>query len=131
MNKWQAIDKFWNSFGIPAYDETSVPEFIIKDGKKVENKPPYITYNCAVGNLGQPVGVNASVWYESNSWQAISLKVDEISEYIGYGGKVIPIENEQFLWVKKGTPFAQRMSDTNDKIRRVYLLVEIDFLTEN
>ena len=38
MDKIQALDRFWNAFGIPAYDKNSVP-----DGAK----PPYITYDVA------------------------------------------------------------------------------------
>ena len=41
-NKWQAIDRFWNSFGIPAYDESSVPQ-----GATM----PYITYHAEVASL--------------------------------------------------------------------------------
>ena len=38
MDKSQALNTFWNSFGIPAYDEYTVP-----DGTSI----PYITYDTA------------------------------------------------------------------------------------
>ena len=123
MDKWQAIHNFWNSFGIPAYDENSVDTG--------ENAPPmpYITYNAGIGALDQVLSLTASIWYESSSWTEISKKADEIAEAIGTGYKIYTLD-KGFLWITRGQPFAQRMSDpTSDNIRRIYIITNAEFLT--
>ena len=121
MNKAQAIDTFWNSFNIPAYDENSVPE---------DATFPYITYSESTDSIGNVVMLNASIWDRSTSWEGISLKAEEIAQKIAeYGHDTIKIDNG-YIWLVKGAPFAQRMSDPNDdKIRRIYLNVLGEFLT--
>lgn len=123
MDKWQALQAFWSGYGIPAYDENSV--------YSGANSPemPYITYEAATGSIDSDVLLTASIWYKSTSWAAISQKADEISRDIGMGGKIIPYENGA-LWVKRGQPFSQRMSE-NDKVRRMYLNIQVEFLSEN
>ena len=69
MTKGQAIQKFWESFGIPAYDETTVPD---------DAQLPYITYSVHTGSLGDLCITNASLWYKSYSWKEISEKTEEI-----------------------------------------------------
>jgi hypothetical protein len=121
MNKAQALDKFWNSFGIPAYDELTVPE---------EAVMPYITYSVTTGRLEDVVNLSASIWYHSQSWKDISLKAEEIAEKIT---KMMPptiqIDNGR-LYIALGDPFAQRMDDpSSDTVRRIYLNVQAEFLT--
>ena len=120
MDKSQAIDNFWNSFGIPAYDENTVPDSATF---------PRITYNVETDSLDNPVGMNASLWYRSKSWKEISQKADEIGERIV---KMIPptiqIDGGR-VYITKGSPFAQRMNDPDDSIRRIYLSIEAEYLT--
>lgn len=118
MDKIQAYNSFWNSFGIPAYDELSVPD---------EAKPPYITYQTASDDFGNSLFLNASIWYRSTSWVDITHKEQQISEYIGRGGRSIPYDDGAF-WIVKGSPWAQRMSDEDDMIRRIVLQYNIEFL---
>lgn len=118
-DKWQAIHAFWNSFGIPAYDETSVPDDAVM---------PYITYNAAVSEFESTVMLNASLWYNSTSWAAISQKADEIAQSIN-GYRLEPLKDNQYLFLSKGTPFAQRLEDTNDRIRRIFINVMGEFFT--
>ena len=121
MDKAQTLNNFWNLFGIPAYDETTVPDDAVM---------PYITYSVASDSLGNVVNLSASIWYYSKSWKDITLKKDEISRYIGPGGKSIKLDGG-YVWICRGTPFAQRMEDTNDSVRRIYLNIQAEFLTEN
>ena len=116
MNKWQAINQFWNSFGVPAYDENSVPDDAVM---------PYITYNVSIGDFDAPVSMYASVWYKSMLWRDISLKVDEISERIT-PYKLIPLDNHEYVYITKGSPFAQRMTDS-DTVKRVYVNITAEF----
>jgi len=123
MDKWQAIHNFWNGFNIPAYDATSV--------YSGENSPqtPYITYEAQTGALGQVLTLTASIWYRSSSWEDISKKADEIAEYIGVGYAIADVDGG-YVWLTRGQPFAQRMSDVeDDMIRRIYIIVNAEFLT--
>ena len=119
MNKAQAIHQFWNSFSIPAYDESTVSPDI---------ELPRITYEYAEDNLDNVVFLSGSLWYKGMSWQAISDKAEEIAAYID-NGLIISIDNG-YIYITRGTPFAQRMSDENNQIRRIYINIQVEFLTQ-
>lgn len=120
MDKAQAIHNFWNSFGWKAYDETSVPD---------NAEMPYITYAVRTDSIGYEVNLYASLWDRTTSWQRISKKAEEIAEYIQRQNPIsIPIDNGR-LYITKDTPFAQRMSDEDDMVRRIYLICNGEFLT--
>lgn len=130
MNKSQALDHFWNSFGLPAFDENSVPEKIPDgQGNLVPLPFPYITYTNITDSLNNVVTLNASIWDRSTSWERISLKAEEMAKAIGeYGHKSIKLDNG-YVWFVKGSPFAQRMGDPEKDIKRIYLNVQAEFLT--
>lgn len=125
MDKWQAQYSFWSRFGWPAINELSEV-----DDKDIGYR--YITYEAVDGDLDTPILTNVSLWDRSTSWKDISEKSDEISNYIGRGGVVVPVNNGA-MWVKKpsGTPFAQPMTTGYDdmQIKRIRLAVEIEFIT--
>ncbi len=131
MNKSQAITEFWNSFGIPAFDETTVPEYIDDGhGNQVKLVPPYITFNIVEDSLNSVVNLYANIWYKSTSWREITLKTAEIAKrLVEMQPPTIELDNGR-LYLTKGTPFAQRMSEpTDDTIRRMYINVQAEFLT--
>lgn len=116
-DKWTAINSFWNSFDLDAYDVNTVPK---------NASMPYITYEASVGGLDQPVLQSASLWYRSPSWQEISQKALDIEESIG-GGSGVEYTGGR-MWVTKGTPFAQRMNEpSDDMVRRMVLQVAVEF----
>lgn len=121
-DKAQALYQFWSSFGLSTYDESSVPT-----GSNAP-KFPYITYSVVTDNLGNNVGLTGSLWYRSSSWAAISQKAEEIAKRLE---NLSPIKIEGgYMWLKRGSPFAQRMSDPNDDmIRRIYINITAEFLT--
>ncbi len=117
MDKWQALNTFWNRFDLVAYDENTVP-----DGAAL----PYITYMASTGEIDEPIYLTASIWYRSNSWTEVSQKADEISNYIG-GGAGESYDGGR-LWITKSIPFAQRMSEASDyQVRRILLQVNAEF----
>lgn len=121
MDKAQAIQYFWSQFELMAYDENAVPD---------DAQYPYITYQAVTDSLDYVVGMSASLWYRSTKWEEISQKAEEISEYITIGGKVIPLDYG-YLWIFRGTPFAQRMIDENDPlVKRIYINISAEFLTD-
>ena len=116
-DKWTAINSFWNSFKLPAYDENTVP---------TEATPPYITYEASISDIEDKVPLTASIWYKSNSWAEISQKATEISDYIG-GGAGQAYDGGR-LWVTKMAPFAQRMTEPDDMlVRRIVLQIYAEF----
>lgn len=122
MDKSQALNEFWNSFDIPAYDQYTVP-----DGTSM----PYITYEEAVDAIGMDIPMTASIWYRSSKWSDISQKADEISRKISYGYYIKAIDGG-YMVLKRGNVFAQRMNDPDDPdIRRILISILVEFLTEN
>lgn len=127
MDKAQAIHSFWSSFGWPAIDEQSAYDDANYD--EVISWTKYISYEVRTSNIGDSVTLTASLWHKSASWEDISKKADEIAAYIGYGGKQIPIDGG-YIWIKLGTPFAQRTAaETGYDIRRIVINISVDFLT--
>lgn len=121
MDKWQAIQSFWESFDIPAYDQNSVPDDAVA---------PYITYEAIVDEFENPILPSASIWYKSSSWKDISKKADQIANYIG-AYRVIPLNNHEYLYLSKGSPFAQRLSDEDSRVKRIYINLSAEFFTSN
>ena len=123
MNKWEALQEFWSSFGWDAYDENSV------DTGAFSPSLPYITYAAQIGYVGQILSLTASLWDKSTSWKSVSDKADEISGRIGYGYELVKVDGG-YLYLTQGQPFAQRMSDPEDsEIKRIYIILNAEFLT--
>lgn len=123
MTKAAAIQKFWESFGLTAYEESSVPTG--EDAPKF----PYITYGLVTDSFGSETVLNGSLWYRSDSWVPINAKSEEISKYIGRGGKTLPCDDGA-IWIKRGTPFIQSMGDESDNmIKRKYINLIAEYLT--
>ena len=120
MTKSAAIYQFWNSFGLTAYEENTVP---------TDAAFPYITYQLVTDSFDREVPVTASLWYRSESWTAINSKTEEISQRISRGGKIISCDGGA-IWLKRGQPFAQSMGDESDNlIKRKYINITAEFMT--
>lgn len=127
MNKVQALHSFWASFGIPAIDEISA--YDLKDVEIQSLGDTYITYEVATDEIESPVALSGSIWDRSTSWATATAKAEEISQYIGLGGRLIPYENGA-IWITRGTPFAQRTVVEEDyDFRRITLSINAEFLS--
>lgn len=118
MDKGQAVQWFWSRFGLNAYDQYTVPE---------DSQMPYITYSFAMDKMNNVVLLNASLWYRSTSWKAITQKAEEIANYLNMYN-IIPLD-EGYLYLYHGTPFAQRKADEDTDVRRIYFNVNAEYLT--
>ena len=133
MNKQQALNWFFNRFGIFAFEENSVPtddvfEQLIKNGN-IKSKFPYLTYQVSTGDLNDPVSISASIWDNSTSWQRADLLSNTISEYI-QSSTTIKLDNGR-MFITKGSPFAQHQLEEGDSnIRRILLNIGVEFFTE-
>ena len=121
MNKAQALDAFWNSFNIPAYDENTVPD---NPGEK------YIAYSVSTGSIEDVINLSAKIWdMNTTSWKFVEEKAAEIAEYIA---KMVPptilIENGR-LYITEGSPFSQRISNPDELVRGVLINIQAEFLT--
>lgn len=123
MTKAAAMFRFWSSFGIDTYEENAVPT----GGDAPEF--PYLTYSFATDDFDSEVALSASLWYRSTSWVSCNAKTDEISTAIGRGGVMLSCDGGA-VWLKRGQPFAQNMSDdSDDMIKRKYINVSVEFIT--
>ena len=122
MTKAAAIYQFWSGFGLTAYEENTVPE---------DAAFPYVTYQLVTDSFDREVAATASLWYRSESWTAINAKTEEIARLIGGGGCLLDCDGG-FIWLKRGTPFAQNMGDeSDDLIKRKYINVTVEYMTAN
>ena len=120
MTKAAAIFQFWNSFGLTAYEENSVPD---------DAAFPYITYQLVTDSFDREIPLSASLWYRSESWTDINAKTEEISQKISRGGKIIACDGGA-IWLKRGQPFAQSMGDeSDDLIKCKFLNITAEFMT--
>lgn len=122
MDKEQALQAFFSSFGWTAYDEGTVPD---------DADVPRITYSVATGVIDSPVMLTCSLWDKSYSWASVTQKAQQISKAIrDMYPPALPYEGGR-IYITPGSPFAQRMSDTNDdSIRRIYINLEVEFFTD-
>ena len=122
MTKAAAIYQFWSGFGLTAYEENTVP---------TDATFPYVTYQLVTDSFDREVAATASLWYRSESWTAINAKTEEIARFIGGGGCLLDCDGG-FIWLKRGTPFAQNMGDeSDDLIKRKYINVTVEYMTAN
>lgn len=122
ITKAAAVQSFLSSFGLPAYAATSVPD---------EAEMPYITYYLVDGMFGDnEVSMQVDLWYYGGTEAAPNAKVQEISKAIGMGGVMLPCEAGA-IWVKRGAPFAQTISDGSgdDSVKRRYINLDLEYET--
>ena len=121
MSKASALQTWFSAFGLTAYEETNVKASAIF---------PYLTYTYATGDFDSgevPIVVN--LWYQSDSNVAINAKAEEIYTRIGRGGVQFPVEGGA-VWLKRGSPFCQALTEPSDaNIRRRYINIIAEFRT--
>ena len=128
MDKAQALDLFWRSFGLPAIDENSM--YDEQTMEKLNISLPYISYEVATANLGMPQQLTASLWYLSSSWADIEKKAKDIAASIGYGGTTIAIDNGYLhIMLPEDGEIYRRMSAEQDNVRRIVFNIAVQFLT--
>ena len=105
-----------------AYEENTVP---------TDAAFPYVTYQLVTDSFDREVAATASLWYRGESWTDINEKTEDIARFIGGGGCLLDCDSG-FIWLKRGTPFAQNMGDeSDDLIKRKYINVTVEYMTAN
>lgn len=122
MDKAQALNSFWNSFELTAYDELTVPDDAVL---------PYITYETKTDSFENRLLLSASVWYRSTSWAEAEKKVAQIAEYIVKQDPCTILIDGGRIYITKDTPWGTRMVDATDNgVRRILMNIGIEYLTE-
>lgn len=126
MDKEQGLHSFWSSLrtksGIPvlAYEENSVP-----DGAAF----PYVTYQKESGSLEDSLVPTGSIWTRGTSWEEADALKNQLEEKFARGGVTIKLD-KGYLYIAKGSPFAQGTSDDTDKtIKRYVINLAVEYLT--
>lgn len=116
-----AIHKYFSRFGIPAYQETSVPDDVIF---------PYLTYNFPLSEWdGGKVSGFVNLYYYSTKNTEINAKSREIYTKIGAGGELVDCDNG-CIWLTRGVPFSQDLrDDVSNDIKRKYIILDAEYLT--
>ena len=124
MNKAQALHQFWSGFGLPAWDENTVPDDPEIRGEK------YIAYSVSTGSLDDVLNLSGKIWdTKANTWEYVETKAEEIAEYIAtMNPPTIPINNGR-LYIAEGRPFSQRIPNPNEYVRGVLINIQAEFLT--
>lgn len=122
MTKGAALQQFFEGF-LPAYATNAVPDDVVF---------PYLTYSAVFDAFdGQPVSLTVNLWYYTTSEALPNAKAQEISDALGIGGKVLPIDGG-YIWLRRGSPFCQPLADETDRnIKRRYMNITAEFLCQN
>lgn len=125
MNNYQALQTFWDGFGIDAYDEQTV----FTEGTAPAY--PHITYESFSGTWEARRTLSAHLWNRSTSWQWLKEKAEEIKNAIG-NGVLMPVDGG-VIWLRipEYTVFSQPIESgsEDDLVKRILLNIEAEFLT--
>lgn len=111
----EALDAFFNGFGLPAYQDGTVPD---------DTPLPYITYSQGVPEWNQKASLYARVWDRTTNNSGIIRKADQITQAIGENGKIIPYDGGGYLVIWPESPLIQIMVDGD--FRSAYINLSIN-----
>lgn len=124
MTKSQALYSFISDMVLgEAYEENSVPEDAVF---------PYKTYPIITDGFGEEIPFTISYWDKNSSWKRLNEYVEFIEAAFNNGSFIYEFDDgsNQKLLIKKGSPFAQSMTDLDDNtVKRKVLNFIIEFLT--
>lgn len=122
MTKDKALQAWFERF-LTAYPASSVPNDVTF---------PYLTYELVIGAFdGGEIGLTVNLWYYTESEAVPNEKAQEIAETIGIGGTIVPCDGG-YIWIKRGSPWCQNITEDDEpNIKRRYLNITVEYLTEN
>lgn len=118
-----ALHQFFNSFAIPFYPDTNVPN---------DATFPYGTYNVVINGWQRgETALTINLWYRTESESVPNAKALEIYDRIGMGGVLLPCDDGA-IWLKRGDPWVNNLNDDSDPmIKRRYINITAEFETVN
>ena len=122
MTKGAALQSFFDSI-MTSYAASAVPG---------DATLPYLTYDLITSAWdGGEVGLIVNMWFRTTSEKEPNAAVDRLSKAIGLGGVFLHCD-DGVIWLKRGSPWAQSLTDATDKtIKRRYINVTAEYLTLN
>ena len=122
MTKGAALQSFFDGI-MTSYAASAVPD---------DATLPYLTYELITSAWdGGEVGLTVNMWFRTTSEKDPNAAVDKLSKAIGLGGVFLHCD-DGVIWLKRGSPWAQSMTDATDKtIKRRYINVTAEYLTIN
>ena len=120
MSKDAALQACFERF-LPSYAASAVPS---------DAEMPYLTYKLITSAWEEgEVGLTVNLWYYTTSESEPNAKAREISKALGLGGVQIPCD-EGSIWLTRGSPWCQSLTDANDEqIKRRYLNITASYNT--
>lgn len=121
MDKTQAIDAFFSSFGWPAFDENCV---------ETENERFYITYEAATGSDGELILTNPALYGYTNSYEKLEKKAAEIyNRMITMRPPSIPIDGGRLVILPGSPEFSRRIDSGSAEWKKIVMQIYLAFLT--
>lgn len=126
MKKWEALYSFFSSFGIPAYEENSIPTG--------SDRPsyPYIVYEMQQGGFDAEfdIALSFTIIDKYDSFVPSYELTDTIARTIG-DGKIIEID-DGYIKIAQTSTWAKTQRDPEDNtIRRLYSVVWVTYYTNH
>lgn len=119
MNKYETLCKFYNSFGIPAFEEFSVPE---------KAEMPYIKYDVVTSSVdSESTALSLQIYYKSNNL----IKIDDMTEKLSKAlrsGVTLPCD-EGYIVLYRGEPFSQNVDSGDKTVKCKYINITANFIT--
>lgn len=118
----RGIYTFLSGFGVPVYDENSVPEDAVF---------PYMTYNPIITDWDGSALMQVRLWdYPGPDHSAGRIYgiVDQIGESIDSESKILPVGTHKYVTLAKGEPWVQPQPTPDVKARVIILNFEISTL---
>ena len=109
-----ALKTFFSGFGLPAYQEDTVPDDV---------ELPYISYSLVSPEWNQKASMYVRVWDRTTSNTGLIRIADQITAAIGER-KIIPLDGAGHLVIWPETPLVQIMVDGN--YRSAYINLSIN-----
>ena len=111
MTSAEAFQRWLESFGLPVYASSSVTS---------DTKLPYVTYDWATGDiLSGEVNETVNLWYRTTSEAVPNATAD--------GGVMLPYDCGG-MWLKRGSPFCQSVTEDGGNVKRRYINIDIEFI---
>lgn len=122
MTKGAALQSFFDGI-MTSYAASAVPD---------NATLPYLTYELITSAWdGGEVGLTVNMWFRTTSEKEPNAAVDKLSKAIGLGGVFLHCD-DGVIWLKRGSPWAQSLTDATDKTtKRRYINVTAEYLTLN
>ena len=121
MDKQQALQTFFSQFAT-AYEESDVPD-------DADLKQGYITYQKMIGSFDEPVFPSARIWSRSTSWRKADEILNNMNDHLKNGGQIFELD-EGRMWIERGSPFAQAVSEEDRSVRSYLINLAVEFFTE-